>query len=162
MTLSICMDYLFDEFQITCEMVHRYPGPRGFSWKFSLRKSERPTKRRLRWQRVAKRRGEKGFFFSLSSQFRNGDLFISWNWRFEHQFSFGKSVGAIRTNFHRRHECTATTDLSFVARRKIFCFCWAKRRGYSHGSMCTGSGGDTQSAPKPLMTMILSICMDYL
>ena len=58
-------------------------------------------------------------FFSLSSQFRNGDLFISGNRRFEHQFSFGKSVGALRTNFHRRHECTATTDLSFVARRTI-------------------------------------------
>ena len=57
-----------------------------------------------------------------TSQFRKGDLFISGNRRFEHQFSFGKSVGALRTNFHRRHECTATTDLSFVARRKIFCF----------------------------------------
>ena len=66
---------------------------------------------------------ERKGFFSLSSQLRNGDLFISGNWRFEHQFSFGKSVGALRTNFHRRHECTATTDLSFVAQRKIFCFC---------------------------------------
>ena len=82
-------------------MVHSYPGRRGFSWNFSSRKSERATKRRHRWQRVAKRRGEKGFF-SLSSQFRNGDLFISGNRRFEHQFSFGK--------FHRRHGCTATTD----------------------------------------------------
>ena len=66
---------------------------------------------------------ERKGFFSLSLQLRNGDLFISGNWRFEQQFSFGKSVGALRTNFHRRHECTATTDLSFVARRKIFCFC---------------------------------------
>ena len=43
-------------------------------------------------------------FFSLSSQFRNSDLFISVNRRFENQFSFGKSVGALRTNFHRKHE----------------------------------------------------------
>ena len=28
--------------------------------------------------------------------------------------------------------------------------------------MCTGSGGDTLSALKPLMAMILSICIDYL
>ena len=34
---------------------------------------------------------ERKVFFSLSSQFRNGDLFISGNQRFEHQFSFGKS-----------------------------------------------------------------------
>ena len=66
---------------------------------------------------------ERKVFFSLSSQFRNGDLFISGNQRFEHQFSFGKSwsVGALRTN--RRHECTATTELSFVAWKKNFCFC---------------------------------------
>ena len=87
MTLSICMDYLFDEFQITCEMVHRYPGPRGFSWKFSLRKSERPTKRRLRWQRVAKRRGEKGFFFLSPHSF--GTAICSF-----------PGIGASNTNFH--------------------------------------------------------------
>ena len=45
-----------------------------------------------------------GFFFSLGSQFRNGDLFISGNRRFEHRVSFGKSVGALRTNFLYRHE----------------------------------------------------------
>ena len=45
-----------------------------------------------------------GFFLSRESQFRNGDLFISGNRRFEHRFSFGKSDGALRTNFHYRHE----------------------------------------------------------
>ena len=48
-----------------------------------------------------------GFFFS---QFRNGGLFISGNRRFEHQFPFRQSVGALRTNFHHRHECTADVN----------------------------------------------------
>ena len=38
---------------------------------------------------------ERGFF-SLSSQFRNGDLFTPGNRRFEHQFSNRESVGALR------------------------------------------------------------------
>ena len=39
---------------------------------------------------------ERGFFFSLSSQFRNGDLFTSGNRRFQHQLSNRESVGALR------------------------------------------------------------------
>ena len=46
------------------ELIRRYAGPRGFSWNFSSRKGKRADI--ARWQRVAKRRGERGFF-SLSS-----------------------------------------------------------------------------------------------
>ena len=42
------------------------------------------------------RRGEREGLFSLSSQFRNGDLFTSGNRRFQHQFSNRESVGALR------------------------------------------------------------------
>ena len=80
------MDDLFDEFQISCEMAHRYPGPRGFSWNVSSRKSERATKRRHRWQRVAERREREGLF-SLSSQYRNGYLLFP-------------GISASNTNFH--------------------------------------------------------------
>ena len=59
-------------------MVRRYSGPRGFSWKFSSRKSERADI--ARWQRVAKRRGERGVFFFLLAS--SGLVVAAWRLAF--------------------------------------------------------------------------------
>ena len=45
--------------------------------------------------------------------------------------------------YFKKYFAFVTSDLSFVARRKVSCFWWVKRRGYSYWSMCTGSEGDT-------------------
>ena len=103
MTFSICIGYLFDEFQIICEMVHRILVREVFHKIFLRERASEPRSGDIAGNELRSAEEGKGFF-SLSSQFRNNDLFISVNRRFENQFSFGKSVGALRTNFHRKHE----------------------------------------------------------
>ena len=57
------------------------------------------------------RRGERerGVVFSLLTVSERRSV-ISGNQHFEHQFSFRESVGALRTNFHHSHECTAAVN----------------------------------------------------
>ena len=49
---------------LSLQLKNAYPGPRGFSWNFSLRERERAAEPR---KRVAKGRGEGEGFFPLSS-----------------------------------------------------------------------------------------------